>query len=305
MSVQLTILFLLLATTAFYLAVKWHRRARPALSPFPEIPVQTLRVGKWNYRYHISGQGPHLVLLHGLGANLFCWRWLTPLLARRFTVVALDLPGFGASDKHPEEGYGLDDQAERLKNFLHALGIKKTYLVGNSMGGNIALWYALQNPGHCLGSALIAPAVSPRLVPFTVQPWLWVAQPASYVLGRGIMTWAHRRTVTRKERVDLDRVEETFKTYGRKPEAVRSFLAATECIRDPRLLAKLPELNCKVLLLWGSEDRLVPRYVIEGLESALTACESHVHMGGGHHLQEDEPEWCYEKIDAFFPASVG
>jgi pimeloyl-ACP methyl ester carboxylesterase len=114
------------------------------------------------------------------------------------------------------------------------------------------------------------------------------------------MRWAHRRTVTQKNRVDAARVEETYLTYGRNHEAVRSFLAATESIRDPRLGQRLSQLEQKVLILWGSEDRLVPRKVINALETALRASESHVHIGGGHHLQEDEPVWVAEKIDSFF-----
>lgn len=297
------ILLALAVAVAIYAAIKWHRRPRLAPTPFADIPVQIVKAGDWRIRYHVSGQGPHMVLLHGIGANLFCWRWIVPLLAKRFTVIALDLPGFGQSDKHPGATYGLDEQVERLKQFFNALGIKQTYLVGNSMGGNVALWYALTYPRQCLGTVLIAPAVSPKLVPLSVKPWMWVAEPASYLIGRRLMNWAHRRTVTRKERVDRDRVEETFKTYGRNPQAIRSFLSATDCIRDPRLFARLKEIKSKVLILWGSEDRLVPRQVIDGLESALAAPESHVHLGGGHHLQEDEPEWIYEKIDAFFTSA--
>lgn len=241
-----------------------------------------------------------MVLLHGLGANLYCWRWIVPLLAKRFTVIALDLPGFGQSDKHPGQDYGLDAQTDRLEKFLSQLGVKKAYFVGNSMGGNIALWFGLKFPDQCLGTVLIAPAVSPKLVPFKMKPFMWVAHPAAFLVGRNFMNWAHRRTVTRKDRVDLDRVEETFRTYGRNPGAMRSFLAATESIRDPRLLARLKEIKHPVLLLWGSEDRVVPRFVINGVESALQTHESHVHMGGGHHLQEDEPEWVFEKIDSYF-----
>lgn len=241
-----------------------------------------------------------MVLLHGLGANLYCWRWIVPLLVKRFTVIALDLPGFGQSDKHPGQDYGLDAQAERVEKFLKTLGVRKAYFVGNSMGGNIALWYGLKYPDQCLGTVLIAPAVSPKLVPFIVRPLKYFVQPASFVVGRTLMNWAHRRTVTRKDRVDLDRVEETYKTYGRNAGAMRAFLDATESIRDPRLLARLNEIKRPVLVLWGSEDKVVPQSVIKGLESALQTAESHIHLGGGHHLQEDEPEWVFEKIDSFF-----
>lgn len=287
-----------------YSVIRWWKRHPAVTTPFAGFPVNMAKVGEWQIRYHISGRGPYMVLLHGLGANLFCWRRLVPLLATRYTVVALDLPGFGASSKPPGAHYGLDEQVKRLGDFLDELGIKKTFLVGSSMGGNIALWFALNFPERSLGCAVIAPATSSRLIPLSTKPWLWLSHPIAMTLGRGVMRWAHHQTVSRKELVDRDRVEETYQTYGQNAEAVRSFLAATETIRDPRLAKRLGEIKSPVLVLWGSEDRLVKRQVIDDLEAALAAKESHVHIGGGHHLQEDDPEWVTRKIDRFFSTSL-
>jgi abhydrolase domain-containing protein 6 len=304
--ILLALAALLVLGLAILVYALWRRNrlARPTKTPFADIPVQTARIstrdGKWDIRYHKSGRGPYMLLLHGIGANLFCWRRLIPLLNAQYTVVALDLPGFGASSKLPGAAYGLDEQSDRLAAFCAALGIGKFYLAGNSMGGNIALWHAAQFPGQCLGCVVIAPATSPRLFPIDPAPFLWLAQPLSYIVSRQAMRWAHRRTVSKKDLVDRDRVEETYLTYGRNPEAIRSFLAASESIRDPRLGQRLREIKARVLILWGSEDNLVSRDVIDALESALAAEESKVHIGGGHHLQEDEPEWTAEKIRSFF-----
>lgn len=302
MSVTVFVLALLALAAAGLGYWLWSRRPLALPTPFPEIPLHRTKVGEWDIRYHTSGRGPHMVLIHGLGANLFCWRWILPILRAKYTVTMLDLPGFGGSSKIPERHYGLDEQTERLRDFLDARGIRQTYIVGNSMGGNIALWFAAQYPDRTLGCAVIAPATSAWLVPVRAKNFLWLSRPLAFTLSRTAMRWAHRRTVTQKHRVDDARVEETFLTYGRNHEAVRSFLAATEAIRDARLGERLPSLKGKVLILWGSRDRLVPRKVIDDLESALRDSESHVHIGGGHHLQEDEPDWVAEKIDSFFSA---
>jgi pimeloyl-ACP methyl ester carboxylesterase len=288
----------LLAAVGF---IWWLWRSRRAgLTPFSDVPVEYADAKGWRIRYYRSGKGPYLVLLHGIGANLFCWRFILPYLTKHFTVIALDLPGFGQSSMHEGASYGLDDQTPRVTAFLDALKVDKAYVVGNSMGGNIALWMALLSPERILGCAVIAPATSRKLLRLPVSQLAFLSKPLSLLLTRRAMGWAHRRTVSKKDLVDINRVEETFRTYGGEDKAVRSFLLATEAIRDPRMPGVLAKLDIPVLILWGSRDKLVMRQVIDELESALGAAESHVHMGGGHHLQEDEPEWVSEKLLAFF-----
>lgn len=298
MTVQVElILFLLAATLLFGLFGLWWRRRQ--IKPF-EIATETVTAGEWTFRYHQSGRGPHLILLHGIGANLYCWRWLIPILAQDFRVWAIDLPGFGGSSKPKGVSYGLDAQCARLEEFMQQMNIRRSYVIGNSMGGNIALWLAHTKPQRILGVGVIAPATSPKLIPFDLQKWSWLSGPASLILTRTAIGWAHRRTVTRKDKVDQSRIEESFRTYGRQPDAIRSFIRATEAIRDSRLPQELRGLRSKVLLMWGSKDLLVSKKVINELESALPEAESHVHEGGGHHLQEDEPEWVGQKIVEFF-----
>lgn len=291
-----------LILTLAFASVAYITLRRPIARPIPfkDFPVQFADADGWRLRYHQSGRGPHLLLLHGIGANLYCWRHVIPHLTAHFTVTALDLPGFGQSSILPGADYGLDDQIPRVRAFLDRLKIQTTFVVGNSMGGNIALWLALQHPSRVSGVAVIAPATSRKLIPLPLQSWAWVAKPTSRLLTRGAMAWAHRRTVSKKDLVDADRVEETFKTYGGQDQAIKSFLLATAAIRDPRLLTALGRLRTKVLVLWGSKDKLVNRQVIDDLEAALPKAESRIHIGGGHHLQEDEPDWVSEKLVEFF-----
>ncbi len=272
-------------------------RPRSSFIPFEDFKTLELSVGDLKIRYHQSGQGPHLLLLHGIGANLYCWRETVPLLHQNFTTTAIDLPGFGRSSK-PNGGYGLDEQSERLVQILDALGIRESYIVGNSMGGNIALWFALKNPDRVKGLGLIAPATSARLIP-PLDKLAFLSGPASWLLSRQAMQWAHARTVA-KARVERDRVDETFSTYGRQPSAVKSFMLAAAAIRDPRLISSLENFKTKVLILWGSNDKLVSRKVIDSLESALPKASTVIHVGGGHHLQEDYPDWVSQKLTEFF-----
>ena len=84
---------------AAVLLLLYHRRLRrDGISP-ESIPTRIVQSNSWEFRLHESGRGPALLLLHGIGANLFCWASVIPLLNRKFRVIAVDLPGFGGSAK--------------------------------------------------------------------------------------------------------------------------------------------------------------------------------------------------------------
>jgi abhydrolase domain-containing protein 6 len=286
---------------AFVLVARWLRRGRPVPSSFTELEVREVEIDGWTIRYHRSGKGPDLVLVHGLGANLYCWRWMIPLLNPWANVLALDLPGFGGSSKRLDVGYGLDEQAERLARILDHFGIRRAHLVGSSMGGNVCLGLALKFPDRVEDLSVIAPATSPKLVPWDIKPWLWMSLPMGMAVNRMVLRQMHARTIVRHHRLNDGRIEESIKTYGRNSAAVRTLLMSSDAIRDQRLPSILKDVKQKVQILWGSQDKLVNRKVIDALEAVLPAAESHIHIGGGHHLQEDEPEWCADKILAFFP----
>lgn len=301
---QLTALSIALGT-GFLLVVTWLAwsglRPTYARGELPPLPTEFLDVGRWRWRVHRAGTGPAVLLLHGLGANLFCWRALAGLLvARGFSVVAPDLPGFGQTTILDDQDYGLDDQIPRLVELLEHLQIARCHVVGNSMGGNLALWLGLGHPARVRSVAVIAPAVSPRLIPPGLAWAGWVAHPLALLASRRTVGWIHGRVVSRIDRIDLERIDEALKTYGRSHRAVRALIRATAAIRDPRLPNALRDLSPRALILWGSRDRLVSRAVITGLEHVLPRAASFVHLGGGHHLQEDEPEWTAEKLTQFF-----
>ena len=79
------------------------------------------------------------------------WRYLIPFLTHKYTVIAVDLPGLQVKAASPRRATDSDEQADRLAGFLRALAVENTFVVGNSMGGNIALWMALQFPDLCRG----------------------------------------------------------------------------------------------------------------------------------------------------------
>ena len=113
----------------------------PAAQPQKEAVVFGQKI-----KYVEAGNGPVVVLLHGLGGNSTNWAFNTPALAQKFRVVVPDQVGFGSSDK-PLVNYRIGTYVDFLDKFLSELQVERATLVGNSMGGWIAALYALRYPG--------------------------------------------------------------------------------------------------------------------------------------------------------------
>jgi pimeloyl-ACP methyl ester carboxylesterase len=125
------------------------------------MPQVTLRGGEVDglaLNYLVAGRGPAVVLLHGLGGFAESWRHNVDALAARATVYAVDLPGFGASAK-PRAAYSLSYFARAVRGFLDALGVGHASLVGHSLGGAVAVAFALMHPARVERLALLGAVV--------------------------------------------------------------------------------------------------------------------------------------------------
>ena len=103
----------------------------------------------------LESDRPVLLLVHGMAGSSSTWRDVLPKLAQRFTVVAPDLPGHGESDK-PLQDYSLGAHANSLRDLMIALGIDRATVVGQSLGGGVAMQLAYQYPRHCERLVLVS-----------------------------------------------------------------------------------------------------------------------------------------------------
>jgi pimeloyl-ACP methyl ester carboxylesterase len=124
----------------------------------PDITLRGGEVDGLRLHYVVAGRGPAVVLLHGLGGFAQSWRRTLDVLAARATVFAVDLPGFGRSAKPPAV-YRLGYFARALHGFLDAVGVGQASLVGHSLGGSVAVTYALTHPSRVERVALVAALV--------------------------------------------------------------------------------------------------------------------------------------------------
>jgi pimeloyl-ACP methyl ester carboxylesterase len=122
----------------------------------------TLRVREW------PGDGPPIVLVHGLASNSRIWDDVAARLADRFHVVALDQRGHGLSDRPSDQAYDFASVAGDLRGVVEALGLGRATIVGHSWGGNVALVYAAEYPEATralvlVDGGLIEPAANPEM----------------------------------------------------------------------------------------------------------------------------------------------
>jgi pimeloyl-ACP methyl ester carboxylesterase len=236
-----------------------------------------------NLAFLVSGEGPPVVLLHGLGASSGVWHVQEPELARHHRVYALDLPGSGRSPmpRTPPSG---DWAVEVVATFIDRVVGGPVTLIGHSMGGAIALLCALQRPKLVRSLVLVSTAgLGPEVSLFLrVLSLPGVDRLAQFVvprlMRRGGERW--RRSIRGRFARPTDEaifgpvLDEAFEHY-RHPEAVRGFMTALRAgtgwrgqRRPYQLRHRLTELAMPVLLVWGRDDRVLP------LDHAVRAAES-------------------------------
>ncbi len=217
-----------------------------------------------NTHYRVAGEGPPLLLLHGLGASFVTWRDNIGPLSRAFRVYAVDLPGHGDSDK-PDMDYSPETVVRYTVRLVQALKLDRPAIIGNSVGGTLGLLVALQHPG--LVSRLIVVG-SPG---FGKEVSLYVRLAALPVLGDVLESSRVGGTRYMLYNVFYDRsfvtpglLNELYRSRqmpGAKEAVVRTLRHSVTPMGVRRryiLLDQLARLDIPLLVVWGSHDRILP-----------------------------------------------
>lgn len=273
------------------LTALWLGR-RPA-DDFDLVQPQTLHIETYKLIYYRSGEGPPLVLLHGLGASSYSWRYLIPILSRHYEVICLDLLGFGDSDK-PEVDYGLDEQTRRLDLALRQLGVEPVAVIGSSLGGILALALARQFPERYPQVVALAPAALGAHLPWRTQ-WRIPSRWAWLFVNRVTLPYILRGVVGRLAPIHRGSVARYLQPY-REVRAAETFWASLTAIADPRLPGLFGDVKVPVLVLWGERDLSVSRHAIARLMAVLPHGELRALKGHAHHPHESGPEQVGQEI---------
>jgi haloalkane dehalogenase len=270
------------------------------------IPLKTTSAGGLNLAYREQGLGPPVLLLHGWPTSSFLWRRVMGPIAAGNRVIALDLPGFGASDKPAGARYGFEFFERAIDDFLDELGIAEVSLAGHDLGGPIAVHWTLARrervPRLALLNTLVYPEFSDAVMEFVkaastpgAREQLTSPEGLEAAMRLGL---ANGESLTGEA---LAGVREPFES-----EASRRSLAdagiGLELEEFAALARGLPSLRMPVRIVYGEQDRILPDIAetVARLEKDLPQAEVTALSDCGHFLQEEAPERVGELLAGFF-----
>jgi pimeloyl-ACP methyl ester carboxylesterase len=259
------------------------------------------------HSYLQAGVGEPVVMLHGLGATKISLLPTVGALAERFRCIAPDLPGFGDSDKPIGAAYDPPFFAAAVVDLLDRLGIERAHLVGNSLGGRIALEVGMHHPERVLRLGLLAPSLAWRRdrrwagVLRFVRPELGLVQLAP---ERITEAFVRRLIPGADDGWAAAGVDEFLRAYN-TPRGRAAFYAAARQIYleepdgDAGFWPRLRTLEPDALFVWGKRDRLVPIGFARHVSDAVPGAR-HRELDCGHVPQLERPRETHRALAEFF-----
>lgn len=262
--------------------------------------------------YLEAGQGEPVVFVHGWPTNAQLWRHVLPKVGKTHRAIAIDLPGFGASDKPTEQRYSFGFYRRTLDAFFAALDIDRVGLVVHDMGGPIGLYWAVHNAARvrelCMLNTLCFPELSWAVKAFVASTF--VPGLKGWLSGPGGVAFSMRFGVTDNSRITSDVAQLYTAPYASDRNARTALLKSAQGM-SPRRIAEieagLPQFSdIPVRLIYGARDKILPHVAktMRRVEAILPHADVTAIEDCGHFLQEDRPQQTAQLLAEFFAAQV-
>ena len=255
---------------------------------------------------------PTLVLIHGYTASLYVWKTTAPMLADAgFHVVALDLLGFGYSDKPKWFDYAISSQARIVARFMNRLGIGRATLIGSSYGGAVAATLALDYPerveklvlvdavandnvkSHPILKLAAIPGIGEAITPFLIDSRYFQRRRM-----RGTLAPANHALITD------DRVEGILRPLT-AADAHHSLLATSRAWSANRIEQDAHLINQPTLIIWGEDDKVIPVDDGHTLHQSILHSRFVILKDCGHVPQEEKSDIFVDLVTEFCRDSRG
>jgi pimeloyl-ACP methyl ester carboxylesterase len=264
--------------------------------------------------YRDVGEGPTLLLIHGMAGSSATWQAIIPQLAKKFRVIAPDLLGHGMSAK-PRGDYSLGAFAVFLRDLLDELGVDRATVIGQSLGGGIAMQFAHQHRDYCerlalIGSGGLGPDLSPLLRMLSApgaEFVLPVVAPQPVLnLGNKLGVWLTSAGI------QSPRAGQMWHAYSSLSDAQtrRAFLRTLRSVVDYRgqAVSALSKLHIAeglpVVLIWGEDDRIIPVAHAYAAHDAVPGSRLEVLEGVGHFPHVEAPMAVADILETFIASTT-
>lgn len=253
--------------------------------------TRTAHLGPDRLSYvELGSGGVPVLLVHGLGGNWTAWLENIAPIALERRVIAVDLPGFGASEP-TSDGISIPGYSRTLQRFCEALDLDEVVLVGNSLGGWVAADFALRDPERVralvlIDAAGIVPTRLERLKAVSMMRGAEIGAPvaprfrAAIASRPRLRTWALRYTVANPAALAADLVYMALPAAP-DPGFGPAFTAARRSWSDG-WCDQLTEIDCPTMIVWGQRDALLPLRHAREYARRILGSELHVIPEAGH-----------------------
>lgn len=247
-------------------------------------------------KVHVRDEGPKdapvIVLLHGSNASLHTWDPWAATLSKTYRIIRFDQAGHGLTGPHPRRDYSAAAFVAAVDGVTQKLGVKRFTLGGNSMGGGIALAYAIAHPEKLSGLILVdasgAPDATPRSLPigFRIAQTPGLRNIALYITPRSFLEKSLRQAISVQSIVTpamIDRYWELLRYPGNRQATIDRFTTKRVPL-DPSAIAAI---KAPTLIIWGEEDKLIPFSAGQWLAKNMKGSTLVSYKGVGHAPMEE------------------
>lgn len=273
--------------------------------PTPLAKDKFIKVGDIKYHYaEYPAKGPNVLMIHGFASSSYSWESVAPILQKQgYHVYALDMKGFGWTDKPLNSKYDTYALMYGVKAWMDAVGLKKVIYVGNSLGGAVGILMAIEYPKSIQKLVLIDAGGYPMTMPMIIR---LAAIPGSVMMtkaffGKWVLNWNLKEVFYHKDWVTQDRIDNYYVRLA-SPGAIdaqASVIDSLDFAAFDRFIKRIPEVKTPTLIIWGRDDIWIPLENAYKFRKDLSNSVLNIIPYCGHVPQEEYPELTAELIMDF------
>lgn len=263
------------------------------------------QVEEVNIHYLIAGEGETILFIHGWPTSSYLWRNIILELSDTYQVIAIDLPGFGKSDKRVGDSYSFRYYQRVLSGFLKNLGIEKITLGVHDLGGPLGLYWLIKNKDRVDRLILLNTLVYSKFSYMVKIFWLATILPGirNWLSSSRGIKWSMEFGVNQKEKL-TEEIIQNYQSPFRDRDSRKSLLKSVQRLSIKgyeEISADLSSFKNPVQILYGEKDKILPKVgeTMQKVKNDLPQANMTSYAECGHFLQEEIPLELGRKIKEF------